>query len=34
MKMHELKMTTVQIRREIDAKYGRIGKPMPTPMPK
>jgi hypothetical protein len=24
---------TARIRTEIDAKYGKVGKPMPTPLP-
>jgi cytochrome c-type biogenesis protein CcmH/NrfF len=23
-----------QIRRDVDARYGKVGKPMPTPLPK
>jgi hypothetical protein len=34
MKMQRAGTVTAQIRREIDGKYGRIGKPMPTPLPK
>jgi len=34
MTKHKAGTPTAQIRREIDAKYGKAGKPMPTPMPK
>jgi hypothetical protein len=34
MKMRQAGTTPAQIRREVDAKYARIGKPMPTPLPK
>jgi hypothetical protein len=33
MKMRQAGTTPAQIRREIDGKYGRIGKPMPVPKP-
>jgi hypothetical protein len=34
MTRYQAGMPTAQIRREIDAKYGGTGKPMPTPQPK
>jgi hypothetical protein len=34
MTKHQAKVPTAQIRRDIDAKYGKVGKPMPTPLPK
>ncbi len=34
MTMQRAGTPVAQIRREIDAKYGRMGKPTPTPLPK
>jgi hypothetical protein len=34
MTQHRAGTPLAQIRRDIDAKYGKVGKPMPTPLPK
>jgi hypothetical protein len=34
MKQHQAGTPVAQIRRGIDARYGAVGKPMPTPLPK
>ena len=34
MKKRQAKVAPAQIRREIDAHYGKFGKPMPVPLPK
>jgi len=34
MKKRQAKMPTAQIRKEIDAHYGKFGKAMPVPLPK
>ncbi len=34
MRMEKAGTPVAQIRREIDAKYGRSGTPTPTPLPK
>jgi hypothetical protein len=34
MTKHRAGMATAQIRRDVDAKFGTLGKPMPTPLPK
>jgi hypothetical protein len=34
MKKYQAKVPTAQIRRDIDASYGKSGKPMPVPLPK
>jgi hypothetical protein len=34
MKQHQAGTPAAQIRRDVDARYGKVGKPMPTPLPK
>jgi len=34
MTKHKAGTATAQIRRDVDAKYGKVGKQMPTPLPK
>ncbi len=34
MQKQQAGMPAPQIRGDIDARYGRMGKPMPTPLPK
>jgi hypothetical protein len=34
MKKHQAGTPAARIRRDVDAKYAGVGKPMPTPLPK
>jgi hypothetical protein len=34
MTKHRARTPAAQIRRDVDARYGKVGKPMPTPLPK
>jgi hypothetical protein len=34
MTKHRAGTPLAEIRRDIDARYARVGKPMPTPLPK